>query len=625
MLLGAYAALLTILAVAMVINPDLSYFWTPMMIPVFLAAIFYRRRTYLYLFGLFTTYSAVVIAISARDKLDSYRVTAIFLVAVVVASETLFRLIQAREKARAELSASESRFRSLSTMAPVGIFETDAEGNCTYTNARWETITELTGLESQGAGWTSAIHPDDRTAVLAGWADCLQRGEEFDRTFRVARRTGNLRWVRMVSTAIVNRSPGVSMSRVGTIEDITDLKHLTDDLEARVEQRTLDLQFAIQRQEEEILERKRVEEALRQSEERFAKAFYSTPLAIAITSLKDGRFVDVNERFLQQNGYTREEVIGRTAADLDMWVRFDLRTELIKTVMDKGAVYDVEAQFLSWGGTTRDILISMVKITLNGESCILVIGVDITERKRMEQQISENAATQTSLLGQLMNAQEAERKRLSMEIHDGPLQSLGVSLLAVDRAVRRRQRQEHEMVDHELDYLRSTLSDTVEEVRAILADLSLEVLGSYGIDAALRTHVERFSEATGLLVKLDTASHDKLPSDLELLLYRLAQEGLANVRKHAHAQHVSVDLLEQDGEMLLIISDDGRGFDVESTMSAHRDGEGLGLKSMRQRVQAAGGDLSIESAPAVGKGTTLTFRSPVNGALVPSQTASLGR
>lgn len=235
--------------------------------------------------------------------------------------------------------------------------------------------------------------------------------------------------------------------------------------------------------------------------------------------------------------------------------------------------------------------------------------MDISERKEAEERLREHALAQTQLLHQLMNAQEAERRRLSMEIHDGPLQSVGVSLLSLDRALRRLERGEQELAEQELRFLRAGLTGTVGEVRAILADLSLEILSSYGLVFALKTHVERFSELTGVKVKMRNSVRHRLPAEIELLIYRLAQEALANIRKHADAGKATVTLNIKGQVLYLTISDDGRGFDLDAALQQREDGQKLGLRSMRQRVQAAGGNLETTSHP--GKGTTLRFSCPV--------------
>ncbi len=222
---------------------------------------------------------------------------------------------------------------------------------------------------------------------------------------------------------------------------------------------------------------------------------------------------------------------------------------------------------------------------------------------------SERTISTDVLLNQLLEAQEAERRRLWVDIHDGPLQLMGVALLTLDRARRRLDRNEPEHTRSELDLLRSQLEDITGQTRDILADLSQDVLQEHGLGAALRGYVERFAGATGIKVELDDRVERRLPADIELLAYRFAQEAFSNVRKHSDARTVTVSLSITGGYLHVTIADDGRGFDVQEALRRYELGRGLGLRLMRQRAQLAGGTLDIESAP--GRGTTLRFTVPV--------------
>ena len=235
----------------------------------------------------------------------------------------------------------------------------------------------------------------------------------------------------------------------------------------------------------------------------------------------------------------------------------------------------------------------------------------------LEQRVRDRTQELRYLFQQLITAQEAERRRLSMDMHDGPLQSLGVSILALNRAIARQERGEHEMARQELELLRNSLSDMVAELRGALADLSVELLRRYGLTTALRNHIERLAALMSVEISLFEALDRRLPDHLELLLYRLAQEGLANVRKHAAATKITLTLALEWNVVLLTINDNGRGFDVERTLAQYNDGSGLGLRSMRQRIREAQGDMVIKSAP--GAGTTLTFSCPLPSDWEPPQ------
>jgi signal transduction histidine kinase len=184
--------------------------------------------------------------------------------------------------------------------------------------------------------------------------------------------------------------------------------------------------------------------------------------------------------------------------------------------------------------------------------------------------------------------------------------------MALDRAIRRFDRGETERGEQEIRYLRDTISGTVAELRSVLSDLCLEILTFHGLVDALEEYINNFSKMTGISVEMRSSLEQRLPNHIELLIYRLAQEALANIRKHAEATKVSVELALEGERLFMTISDDGRGFDVDNAMLARQSGKHLGLQSMRQRIRDAQGSLSIESVP--GAGTTLKFWCPIPAA-----------
>jgi two-component system sensor histidine kinase DegS len=234
---------------------------------------------------------------------------------------------------------------------------------------------------------------------------------------------------------------------------------------------------------------------------------------------------------------------------------------------------------------------------------------DITAKKRRQEELDKCLETQNQLLNQVMRAQEVERRRISMEIHDGPLQLLAVSLMSAERAIKRTEQGETDAAKIELQSITETLHDTIHEMRYVLADLSPEVLNTYGLAMAIQSHSERFAEATGMEVAVRNRIADRLPPETELLLYRLAQEALANARKHSRANRVTIELERAGDEMTLAIRDDGMGFYVEDALNKHKDGDCLGLRSMKQRIEAVGGSMHITSAP--GEGTAINFHYPI--------------
>lgn len=355
----------------------------------------------------------------------------------------------------------------------------------------------------------------------------------------------------------------------------------------------------------DITERKENEQALISSEARFRSIFENTLNGIMIAD-DDLTYIDANPAACDLLGMARNDLPGKSLLDSinpgrsEGIIKFWQRLLVEGTLVGEGSIKRSD-------GEQRDIEYSTMANFLPHQHTIII--QDITQRKVYEQELKEHAAAQTDLLRQLMTVQEAERRRLSLDIHDGPLQSLGVALMALDRAKRRLERGEYEQSERELELLRASLTGTVGEVRAVLKDLSLEILNNYGLEQALLGHIEYFSDVTGIKVNLDCTVSGRLPADSELLLYRLTQEAMANVRKHAEAQNISI-LVRLAGETVyLTVQDDGKGFNVDEALQRHESGQKIGLHSMLERVSAIGGTLEIVSQP--GEGTTLRFGSPL--------------
>ena len=143
-------------------------------------------------------------------------------------------------------------------------------------------------------------------------------------------------------------------------------------------------------------DQKRAEESLRQSEERFASAFNSSPVGIVISALDDGRMIDVNPGFLRISGYTREEIIGRASLELGLWANPAMRGEIVQTLRRDGRAYDIETQTRTKSGALRDVLASFELIWLGSERCMISVVHDVTDVRRAEQ---EARLLQTIALG----------------------------------------------------------------------------------------------------------------------------------------------------------------------------------------------------------------------------------
>ncbi len=162
-----------------------------------------------------------------------------------------------------------------------------------------------------------------------------------------------------------------------------------EDLDSVVNRRTEELRAANAEMVKEIAERKQVEAALQLSEERFAKAFTASPLPMTIQTLNDGRYVDVNENFENITGFSREEILDRPAADLNIWAEAEARAKLIQQIEEKRSVRNFRIKLRAKSAQLRDTIVSAEVFSLRGQTFVLLIVEDVTERLSLESQLRQ--------------------------------------------------------------------------------------------------------------------------------------------------------------------------------------------------------------------------------------------
>ena len=223
------------------------------------------------------------------------------------------------------------------------------------------------------------------------------------------------------------------------------------------------------------------------------------------------------------------------------------------------------------------------------------------------QQASEDARRQ--LLNRTLSSQEDERRRVARELHD----TLGQSLSALLMEIKSRNAHGQATVSPvDGNGLEARVSCLLDEVHRIAWDLRPPLLDDLGLHSALDRYTEELAQRRAMPIDFQVVGlaqwDDRLPRDIETVLYRVAQEALHNVVRHAHASRASVVLVRRDQEVALLVEDDGSGFDVETI---RRDSASLGILGMQERVALAGGGLTIVSA--AGKGTTVRAQIPLSG------------
>ncbi|HZD73120.1 MAG TPA: sensor histidine kinase [Actinomycetota bacterium] len=202
----------------------------------------------------------------------------------------------------------------------------------------------------------------------------------------------------------------------------------------------------------------------------------------------------------------------------------------------------------------------------------------------------------------VLRVTEAERSRLAAELHDGPVQQLTALLYGLELARHHVRRDSPADADELLASLEDKATGEINELRRLMTELRPPVLDELGLVSALKNQGRSFESASGVRCAVDTEPELELTPELETVLYRVAQESLRNVGKHANASKVSISLAAVDAHVRLLIRDDGVGFDPAAASAKAAAGH-FGLTNMRERVELVGGKLLVDSAP--GQGTTI--------------------
>jgi signal transduction histidine kinase len=205
----------------------------------------------------------------------------------------------------------------------------------------------------------------------------------------------------------------------------------------------------------------------------------------------------------------------------------------------------------------------------------------------------------------VLRATEQERLRLAADLHDGPVQELTALRYSLNRARTRVQRGQHEEAEALLAGLEVDLATGISGLRRLMSELRPAVLDEQGLEAALLNQARAFEAASGVACDIRSGLDTRLAPELETVLYRVTQESLTNIGKHARASRVTVSLATENGGVRLRIHDDGVGFDPLAARELVGDGH-FGLAGMRERVEMVGGRLVVDSVP--GEGTTVDVR-----------------
>lgn len=464
-----------------------------------------------------------------------------------------------RKRAEEALERSEDRYRSLFHGIPIGMYRTTPDGEILDAN---QALADILG------------YPDVEAMRNV-------RAEDLYVDVEDRRPDGQVRWIRDSARAI--RDDAGQVLYEGMFEDIT--------------------------------EQRQAEEALRESEARFRLIAENAKDVIYRFRVRPTPGCEyVSPSITSITGYTPEEIYAdpdfwKKAAHPDdvekvielfgsgraftetystRWVTKDGRTIWCET--QNSPIHDEDGELVAFVGITRDV---SEQVAVREE---LQDGLERLRRSDKERR---------TLMSRLVGAQEEERHRIAGEIHDDSVQVMAAVALRLE--VLDRKLGPHEVTRSVLPELRRDVQTAVQRLRGMIFDLRPLALDRDGLAAALRLHLERLGKDSLLDCRLEDRLLVEPPDNVRMALYRIAQEAVANARKHAEARRLTITLDSMGDSVILLVTDDGRGFAAEHA-DAPTPGH-VGLSGMREQAAMVGGELTIRSAP--GRGTKVEARVPV--------------
>jgi PAS domain S-box-containing protein len=353
------------------------------------------------------------------------------------------------------------------------------------------------------------------------------------------------------------------------------------------------------------------------TERRIAESRRSAVIEAALDAIvtmdADGRIVEFNPAAERIFGYTSGQAVGRLVAET--LVPPDQRNALRDGLADYhetgagrliGRQTEVTAMRADGTVFTAELTISV--LPLERDLLFSAHIRDISARRETERALVESEERRRQILGSLLHAEEGERTRIATELHDDTIQVMTAALVAMDRVAMSARMAGNAALESTVVSARATLEEATDRARRLMFELRPAILHELGLMAALGVLTDQTARETHSTATL-RCTPGRYDHGIEELVYRTTAEALANVRKHANPDNITVTIQEDGGTLSGTIQDDGHGFDIVEVKTRPQAALHLGLESLVERVRAAGGDLAVDSAP--GKGTRIQFAIPL--------------
>ncbi|MBP6686573.1 MAG: PAS domain S-box protein [Lacibacter sp.] len=470
--------------------------------------------------------------------------------------------ITERKLAEEKIIHSNERFELIATTTNDAVWETDLEKAVSWGNEMHQQMYGLT-LNNEVPSfeeWKMHLYEDDRDWVLQSLNDALASNANIWVTeYRFLKQSGEVITV-YDRTYIVRNAQGKPVRMMGSMMDIT--------------------------------ERKKAEDALLQSEEKYRTLVEQATDGIFIAN-HTGKFIIVNSAAVKLSQYSSEELAKLTIYDLadheelkDNPFRFD------EMKSEQGA--RSERRLKRKDGSLIEIEIN-AKFLSDGR--FLAFIRDITERKKAENELNSSYKAIRKLTSHLQNAREEERTHIAREIHDELGQQLTVLKMDISWLNKKIKQLDNSALTDKIGEVVQMLNDTVNTVRRISSDLRPVLLDDLGLAAAIEWHLTEFGKRSEIITEFITLdSKIEIPRATATGLFRIYQESITNIARHAEASEVIVELFVENNVITLAISDNGKGFDVTGIGKKKT----LGVLGMQERTVMLGGSFRIKRNPEKG-------------------------
>jgi PAS domain S-box-containing protein len=485
-----------------------------------------------------------------------------------------------RQRTEEALRTSEMKFRALAENAPAGIFIFQGE-RVAYANQAASVITGYGCEELIGMSFRDVVHPDFIDLVSIAWQP-PKPGEPdpLRQEVKIITKSGKDGWL--------------------------------DATKARLE---LEGQPAVVCIASDITERKHTEDALRDSQQLLDQVLATLPVGLVVTD-REGDVVLANTAVTRIWGeMPRMRGADRWVRAKGWWHHSGKKIEPTEwasvRALSKGqTVLNELVDIEGFTGEHKTIQNSAAPVR-NADGRIVgavIVNEDVTERVRAEEALKDSAYRLQHLSRRLLAVQEEERRHLARELHD----EFGQLLATVTMHLQAAKAAAGPAAWPSLDESIGLLQRAGTRVRSLALELRPVLLETAGLDATLRWLAQQHGQRTGIITEVVGHVTDA-PGEVAIACFRVLQEALTNVVRHAGAQHVRIELHQSEGKLSLVIRDDGVGFDVSRTLERAAGGANLGLVGMRERVEILGGNLTIASQPGHGTSIHVSFPLPDTG------------